>query len=59
MNELPTLSPVMLSVGGSPELVLHVLSMRRPPGVWYFCSARGRANADAIRAALDWHRQAP
>ncbi len=58
MNELPPPSAALISVGGSPAPLLHVLRLHRPPHVWYFCSAGSRANADAIQAALDWHPQA-
>jgi CRISPR-associated protein (TIGR02710 family) len=51
----PPISAVLVSVGGSPAPVLHVLRQHRPAHVWYFCSAGSRANADAIQAQLDWH----
>lgn len=44
----------LLSVGGSPAPVLHVLRQHRPAHVWYFCSPDSRATADDIQAQLDW-----
>lgn len=52
------IAAALVSVGGSPAPVLHVLHQHRPAQVWYFCSAGSRANADAIQAQLDWHPQA-
>jgi CRISPR-associated protein (TIGR02710 family) len=45
----------LVSVGGTPAPVLHVLRKHRPAHVWYFCSAGSRANADEIQSKLDWH----
>ncbi len=57
MNATPKapISAALVSVGGSPAPVLHVLGQHQPAHVWYFCSAGSRANADAIQAQLDWH----
>lgn len=60
MSVDPTQMPVqisaaLVSVGGAPAPILHVLRQHRPAHVWYFCSAGSRANADAIQAQLDWH----
>lgn len=49
------ISAALVSVGGSPAPVLHVLRQHRPAHVWYFCSPDSRAIADAIQAQLDWH----
>ncbi|MFN3407893.1 MAG: TIGR02710 family CRISPR-associated CARF protein [Limisphaerales bacterium] len=58
MSHLPTepqrITAALVSVGGSPAPVLHVLRQHRPAHVWYFCSVGSRANADAIQAQLDW-----
>ena len=54
----PIITAALVSVGGSPTPVLHVLRRHRPAHVWYFCSAGSRANADAIQSELDW-RPAP
>jgi CRISPR-associated protein (TIGR02710 family) len=58
MSHLPTepqrITAALVSVGGSPAPVLHVLRQHRPANVWYFCSVGSRANADAIQAQLDW-----
>jgi CRISPR-associated protein (TIGR02710 family) len=51
----PKISAALVSVGGSPAPVLHVLRQHRPAHVWYFCSAGSRANADDIQRQLDWH----
>jgi len=51
----PTITAALVSVGGSPAPVLHVLRQHRPAHVWYFCSAGSRANADDIQRQLDWH----
>lgn len=51
-------SAALVSVGGSPAPVLHVLRQHRPAHVWYFCSAGSRHNAEAIQSQLDWHPQA-
>jgi CRISPR-associated protein (TIGR02710 family) len=51
----PQITAALVSVGGSPEPVLHVLRQHRPAHVWYFCSAGSRANADDIQRQLDWH----
>jgi hypothetical protein len=58
MNETPntpTISAALVSVGGSPAPILHVLRQHRPRHVWYFCSDGSRANADDIQRLLDWH----
>jgi four helix bundle suffix protein len=39
------ITAALVSVGGSPAPVLHVLRQHRPSHVWYFCSAATRANA--------------
>src|SRR5437016_928967 len=52
------ITAVLVSVGGSPAPVLHVLRQHRPAHVWYFCSSGSRQVADAIQAQLDWHPQA-
>ncbi len=54
----PPITAMLVSVGGTADPVLHVLSLHRPAHVWYFCSAGTRNNADAIQARLDWHPQA-
>ncbi len=51
----PKFTTALVSVGGSPAPVLHVLRQHRPAHVWYFCSAGSRANADEIQRQLDWH----
>ena len=51
----PQITAALVSVGGSPAPVLHVLRQHRPAHVWYFCSAGSRANADDIQCQLDWH----
>ena len=51
----PKITAALVSVGGSPAPVLHVLRQHRPAHVWYFCSAGSRANADDIQRQLDWH----
>ena len=48
----------LVSVGGSPAPVLHVLRQHSPAHVWYFCSADSRAKADEIQSLLAWHPQA-
>lgn len=48
------ISAALVSVGGSPAPILHVLRQHRPAHVWYFCSAGSRAIADAIHTQLDW-----
>lgn len=48
----------LVSVGGTPAPVLHVLRHHRPAHVWYFCSAGSRENADTIQRQLEWHPQA-
>lgn len=45
----------LVSIGGSPAPVLHVLRQHRPAHVWYFCSAVSRNTADEIQKQLDWH----
>lgn len=50
----PTITAALVSVGGSPAPVLHVLRQHRPAHVWYFCSAATRANADDIQRQLNW-----
>lgn len=45
---------ILVSVGGSPTPVLHVLRQHRPEHVWYFCSPDSRAIADAVQTQLDW-----
>ena len=54
----PTITAALVSIGGSPAPVLHVLRQHCPAHVWYFCSAGSRVNAEAIQAVLDWHPQA-
>lgn len=49
----PPLTTLLVSVGGTPAPVLHVLRRHRPARVWYFCSEDSRAQADEIHAALD------
>lgn len=51
----PAIRAALVSVGGSPAPVLHVLRQHRPAHVWYFCSPDSRKVADAIQAQLDWH----
>lgn len=46
---------VLISVGGAPSPILHVLGLHRPSHVWYFCSTGSREIADTIHAQLDWH----
>jgi len=58
MNEFLGSAAALVSVGGSPAPVLHVLREHQPAHVWYFCSTDSRAKADEIQAALDWHPQA-
>ncbi len=58
MSDNSPITAALVSVGGAPAPVLHVLRQHRPAHVWYFCSADSRANADAIQAELDWHPQA-
>lgn len=53
-----TVTAALLSVGGSPAPILHVLLRHRPRHIWYFCSMDSRANADDIQRQLDWHPQA-
>lgn len=48
------ISAALVSVGGSPAPILHILRLRRPAHVWYFCSAGSRAIADDIHTQLDW-----
>lgn len=57
-NEQPRITAALVSVGGSPAPVLHVLGKHRPAHVWYFCSAGSRANADDIQSRLEWRPQA-
>lgn len=57
-NSTPLVSAALVSVGGTPAPVLHVLRRTKPAHVWYFCSTGSRANANAIQAELDWHPQA-
>lgn len=45
---------LLVSVGGSPEPILHVLRAQRPTHVAYFCSAGSRISAEAIQAQLDF-----
>jgi CRISPR-associated protein (TIGR02710 family) len=54
----PPVTAALISVGGAPAPVLHVLRQYRPDHVWYFCSAGSRANADVIQQQLHWHPQA-
>lgn len=65
MNAEPTPTPnpasisaALISVGGTPGPILHVLRHHRPPHVWYFCSSESRSIADAVQRDLDWHPQA-
>lgn len=58
MASVLPITAALVSVGGSPAPVLHVLRQHRPAHVWYLCSAGSRANADAIQVELDWHPQA-
>jgi CRISPR-associated protein (TIGR02710 family) len=51
----PPITAALVSVGGAPAPILHVLRKHQPKHVWYFCSAGSRGNADAIQAQLDWH----
>jgi CRISPR-associated protein (TIGR02710 family) len=51
----PTITAALVSVGGSPAPVLHVLRQYRPQHVWYFCSSSTRPKADEIHSQLDWH----
>jgi len=51
----PQITAALVSVGGSPAPVLHVLRQHRPAHVWYFCSTDSRAKADDIQRQLDWH----
>jgi len=55
MNSLHPITAALVSVGGSPAPVLHVLRQHRPAHVWYFCSFTSRAIADGIQSQLDWH----
>lgn len=55
MPNPPIISAALVSVGGSPDPVLHVLRQHRPAHVWYFCSPDSRAVAVAIQALLEWH----
>jgi CRISPR-associated protein (TIGR02710 family) len=48
----------LVSVGGSPAPVLHVLRHHRPEHVWYFCSESSRPLAGEIQSQLDWKPQA-
>ncbi len=52
------IAAALVSVGGTPAPILHVLREHRPAHVWYFCSAGSRETADAIQAELEWHPQA-
>ena len=54
MTPTGRISAALVSVGGSPAPILHVLRLYRPTHVWYFCSAGSRAIADAIHSELDW-----
>ncbi len=58
MTPSSPITAALVSVGGSPAPVLHVLRKHRPAHVWYFCSLGSRANADEIQQQLDWHPQA-
>lgn len=51
-------SAALVSIGGTPAPILHVLRRHRPGHVWFFCSAGSRANAGDILGLLDWHPQA-
>lgn len=51
-------SAALVSVGGSPAPILHVLLRHRPGHVWYLCSKDSRGNADEVQRQLDWHPQA-
>ncbi|HOA62203.1 MAG: TIGR02710 family CRISPR-associated protein [Verrucomicrobia bacterium] len=48
----PHIAAILVSVGGAPAPVLHVLRRHRPAHVWYFCSAGSRATADEIHATI-------
>jgi CRISPR-associated protein (TIGR02710 family) len=54
----PSVTAVLVSVGGTPAPILHVLCQERPKHVWYFCSAGSRDKAEQIHAQLEW-RPAP
>lgn len=51
----PNITAALVSVGSSPEPILHVLRLYRPAHVWYFCSPTSRPQADQIHASLEWH----
>jgi CRISPR-associated protein (TIGR02710 family) len=57
-NQPAPITAALLSVGGSPAPVLHVLRQHRPANVWYFCSPTSRGIADDIQAQLEWRPQA-
>ncbi len=48
------LRAALVSVGGAPDPILHMLGLHRPAHVWYFCSSESRATADQIHAMLQW-----
>lgn len=54
MQQSPSPRACLVSVGGSPEPVLHTLRTNRPALVAYFCSAGSRPAAEAIQASLDF-----
>lgn len=45
----------LVSVGGSPGPILHVLRQHRPRCIWYFCSYESRRMAEEIHTQLDWN----
>lgn len=54
--EMPVrITAALVSIGGSPAPVLHVLRQHHPAHVWYFCSAGSRSKAEEIQAQLEWH----
>ncbi len=54
----PPIAAALVSVGGAPAPILHVLRHHRPAHVWYFCSGGSRPNADDIQHQLEWQPQA-
>jgi len=50
-----TVSAVLVSVGGAPAPIVHVVQRHRPLHVWYFCSNDSRKIADSVHSQLDWH----
>ncbi len=53
-----TVTAALVSVGGTPDPVLHVLRAHQPPHVWFFCSEGTRDIAENIQNQLDWRLQA-